>query len=240
MQLRLTRDRVWNKRNHPPTRPALDAADQGWLAAPSDVRFETALSSGGLRVRGVVTLVEPNSLRLPSRSPAERTAMQAGRAAAVADHVGVERLAPCPPVMDVSPADRERDREAARVGRHAALRAALDAIGRVGARGARPLGAFEPCPKVVGHVLAGELRLRHSRSKSQRDRSVGFGVCPRERGCWDGRGGGVSEGLWSPRRLRDPTWPRELSACAPRGQATPLAALGRGAAPSSTERGVRA
>jgi hypothetical protein len=53
-----------------------------------------------------------------------------------------ERLAECPRVVDVGPADRERNRNAVRVGQHVALRAAPSANGRVGARVVAPLSAF--------------------------------------------------------------------------------------------------
>ena len=115
--------------HHPAARLPLDAAEQGFLTAASDVGGDPSDADGGLGVLEVVAFVEAQVL-----GPA-----WASRRAH--DH-RVERLSNQPLVVDVGAGDLGGQRNAAPVGQDVPLYAALRTIRGVRARAVPPFGAF--------------------------------------------------------------------------------------------------
>jgi len=115
--------------DHPPARLPLDAAEQGLLAAATNVGRDPASPNSRLRIAVVVALVEAEMLRpaWPTRS--------------AQDH-RVERLGNEPLVVDVGAGDLGGQRDAAAVGQDVALDAAFRTVRGVGAREVPPFGAF--------------------------------------------------------------------------------------------------
>jgi len=113
----------------PAARLALDASEQGLLAAAPDVRRDPARSNCCLSVLVVVPLVEAEVLR-------------AAGAARRANHDCVERLADQPLVVDVGAGDLGSQRDSPAVGQDVPFDAAFRAIRGIRTREVPPFGAF--------------------------------------------------------------------------------------------------
>ncbi len=115
--------------DHPAAGPALDAAEQGLLAAAPDVRRDPASPDGCLGVLVVVPFVEAEVLR-------------AARSARGAEDHCIERLPHEPLVVDIRAGDLGGQRNAAAVRQDVAFDAAFRPIRGVRAREVPPFGAF--------------------------------------------------------------------------------------------------
>lgn len=113
----------------PSARPPANAADQGLLAAATDVWNDATCSGFVFRIGVVVPLVEAQVHR-PART-SWRT-----------DEDGVERGAHHPLVVHVRSCQGDRERNASAVGQNVAFAAEFCAIGRIRAGELPPLGAF--------------------------------------------------------------------------------------------------
>ena len=115
--------------DHPAPRCPPHAAQEGWLASPSDVRDDPTTAHGGFRVGEVVALVQAQMLR-PSWSPRG------------SEHDRVEHVGHRPLVVHVGSRDPHGQGHATPIREDVAFHPEFRAIRRVRTRGAPPLGAL--------------------------------------------------------------------------------------------------
>jgi len=123
----------------PASRLAVHSPEQRRLALLADVRRDPPRSHRRVAIAEGIAFVEAAVLGAP-------------HAASTSEHHGIERRSQRPLVMQIRPAQNDRERDAAAIGQNMALRAALGSVGWVRSREIPPFGAFTITESSAPHI----------------------------------------------------------------------------------------